>query len=153
MKTLAKVEALDFVIQVLKEHEKKLDRLAERLESVLGSLKRTREPEAIEEARRLPEMPATASLMQHSNWLEFRRACSRAKILAFHLEEGVITMTCLAGNFVHLYSEPIPKARVLLACGYETTGVSAQLDRQDFRRWLSEQTGVRLEQISEGVVG
>ena len=44
-----KVDALDFIINVLREHEKKLDKLAEELEKTLKELQISRTAEAVSE--------------------------------------------------------------------------------------------------------
>jgi len=56
MNTAEKVDILDLLIDVLMEHERRLNDISERIEALLNSLAETIEPQEMEEAPE-PEAP------------------------------------------------------------------------------------------------
>lgn len=120
-----RIDTLDLIINVLKEHEKMLDRLAERLEGIADRLK-TREASGKEirdslslienEISSLSEafsrlsfvkVPESARLVsvQCKEWKDFRAKSRGARRVAFDLEEKVFTVSSLSNEEVFNYSE------------------------------------------------
>jgi hypothetical protein len=108
-----KIDVMDLIINVLKDHETKLDELVSRLESLPPPRTgRTDEVEAKDVARR-PDIvssrqvgPAVTAVLKR--WPDFRMKCKSAKLVAFDIEESVFMVSALAGEVVYIYKEEIP---------------------------------------------
>lgn len=103
-------DVLDFIINLLKEHERTLDNLAERLESIA-------EREALE-PRIKPSSGGIGVRVVLRRWDEFRRRCADAELFSFLIENGSLKVTALAGGALNVYSEKLPEVETL----YRTEG-------------------------------
>ena len=115
-----KVDALDLIIQVLRDHEKTLDELIGRLEEVFERFSTGREAEHVE------KFPAIR--VEISNWKEFRSKCSGASMVAFEKDERVLSIFAVKEGVVHTYSEALPVMNVRVKKSeeqYVVNGVSA----------------------------
>ena len=120
-----RIDTLDLIINVLKEHEKILDGLAEKLEGIADRLK-TREAggkeirdslslieneiSSLNEAfsrLSLAKLPESARLVsvQCKEWKDFRAKSRGAHRVAFEMEEKVFTVNSLVNGEVFNYSE------------------------------------------------
>lgn len=126
-----RIDTLDLIIKVLKEHEKILDRLAERLGSIVDDLKaRGAEGEKIREsisligekisslndalARYRPidfkiPKPARFALVKCKEWADFKDKSRGARRVAFEIEEKTFSVNALSGEEVFKYSEALPE--------------------------------------------
>jgi len=126
-----RIDTLDLIINVLKEHEKILDRLAERLESVVDNLKaRGTEGKKIRESisligERISSLndafvryrsidskihrPARFALVQCKEWTDFKDKSRGARRVAFEVEEKIFTVDSLSDEEVFKYSESLPE--------------------------------------------
>lgn len=103
-------DVLDFIINLLKEHERTLDNLAERLESIA-------EREALEPRYKPPRGSISVSVLLR-RWDEFRRRCANAELLSFLINNGSLKVAALAGGYLNVYSEKLPEVETL----YRTEG-------------------------------
>ena len=97
----AKMDALDLVINVLKDHEKNLDRLIGRLADALD---KKEEKRAKEEARPL-------RAVECEDWQDFKEKGKGSELVAFHLKAGSLIVEALSKNYVLRYSEDLPRIR------------------------------------------
>ncbi len=146
-KPASKVEALDFVISVLKEHEKRLDKLANQLETIAASLTRSAPP--IERRPETTVAERTWPSLQVANWREFRARSQGAKTVAFQAIEGVLTVSAWVQGMVHMYTERVPQGRVSFECGYESQ-LSGSVEAEGLREWLARELSVKPAKIVEG---
>lgn len=111
-----RVDMLDLLINLLKEHEKKMDELAYRLETTLDERTPLTEP-----PRRTPE-EISGVVARVSNWREFKRQCTGALSVAVEIDERTFKVTALTRNILFAYEEGIPVLEVIQRNeGRETT--------------------------------
>ena len=101
-----RVDMLDLLINLLKEHEKKMDELAYRLETTLDE-RRTQ----TEAPRRTPDR-ISGVIARVSSWREFKRQCTGALSAAVEIDERIFKATALARNILFAYEEEIPVLEV-----------------------------------------
>jgi hypothetical protein len=147
-KSASKVEALDFIINVLREHEKRLDKLAHQLESAASSFAKAGAPPAEARTQVIAAERGWPSL-QVARWSEFRARAQKPKTVAFQVVEGSLTISAWAGGMVFMYTERVPAGRVSLDCGYESQ-VSGSLDTNGLREWLAREFGMKAQKVVEG---
>ena len=106
-----KIDVIDLIINVLREHEKKLDELVSRLEEagVAGAPKE--EGEGEKPRARAPSQRVAASA-ELRRWTEFTERCSGARLVAFEVDGGRFKVSALAGGLVYLYAEAIPSMEI-----------------------------------------
>ena len=97
-----RVDMLDLLINLLKEHEKKMDELTYRLETLLDE----RRPPT-ETPRRAPE-GISGVVARVSSWREFKRLCTGALSVAVVIDERIFKVTALSRNVLFAYEEEIP---------------------------------------------
>ncbi|MBS7638007.1 hypothetical protein KEJ49_03845 [Candidatus Bathyarchaeota archaeon] len=97
-----KMDAIDLIINVLREHEKSLDELVSRLEELLSKAPAGRGAEA--------ERPTIRALVRE--WKEFRERCSGAGIASFEVEDKKFRVSALKGGVLHIYEEMIPDMEI-----------------------------------------
>jgi hypothetical protein len=102
-----RVDVIDMILGVLKEHEKNLDTLV----SQLGAISTA--PQSL---------PMTQNIVQTSNkirinvrnWADFREKCNKPDIVAFDLVDDSFTVTALKPGMLFSYSETIPEVTIML---------------------------------------
>ena len=102
-----KIDVIDLIINVLRDHEKKLDELVSRLE----------ETQLIE----TPLKPKTEKDPQKRillktllrSWQEFKHHSTNAKLVTYDLDKNIFTVSALSEEDVlYTYSEEIPKVEI-----------------------------------------
>lgn len=101
-----RVDMLDLLINLLKEHEKKMDELTYRLETLLDESRPPTEP-----PRRAPE-GISGVVARVSSWREFKRQCTGALSVAVEIYERIFKVTALSRNVLFAYEEEIPVLEV-----------------------------------------
>jgi len=108
-----KMDVMDLIINVLKDHESKLDELVSRLESLPPHQEVSEddsEPE--DEPRRpvagLPRQAGPVVTVVLKRWADFRLKCASSRLVAFDTEESVFEVSALAGGVVYVYREEVP---------------------------------------------
>jgi len=158
-----RVEVMDFLINVLKDHEKSLDALISRAEDVIS------EKQSLLETQKSgpPDSPQVKVVLK--DWPEFRRRLKDVDIICFDLVESVFVVSASAGQKIYEFREVIPsnasgpvkmgdKAETYrLSIGLELhsagTGAKSErsrafeLDPQYTRGWLSNNLGVHQDFI------
>ena len=101
-----KIDVIDLIISVLREHESKLDELVSRLEEAQAL---PVEPRASPEPREPPEPVGAAVTAVLKVWAEFTGRCSGARLAAFDVADGFFEVSAVAGGVVYVYREEIPR--------------------------------------------
>jgi hypothetical protein len=111
-----KMDVMDLIINVLKDHETKLDELVSRLESLptprAGGADDS-EVETKDEPQRpvirspRPAGPAITAVLKR--WNDFRLKCEGSLLVAFDTEESVFEVSALVRNVIYVYREEIPR--------------------------------------------
>ena len=111
-----RVDMLDLLINLLKEHEQKMDELAYRLEALIDEKRSPTEPPT-----RAPERPCGV-VARVTSWGEFKRQCTGALSVAVEIDERRFKVTALSRNVLFAYEEEIPVLEVIQRNeGRETT--------------------------------
>lgn len=116
-----RVDVLDLLINLLKEHEAKLDDLSQRLEEIMEQTTPRAAP---------PERPVTeVSLRAHiMSWAEFRRLSRGATRVALSAEEGQFKVMSIKGGILHSYQEKVPYLDIIKRVEEGMSRVSFELD-------------------------
>jgi hypothetical protein len=108
-----KIDVIDLIINVLKDHETKLDELVSRLESVPSRARKEEKSEPPQEQVPKPEAepprqagPAVTAVLKR--WADFRLKCESSRLVTFDAEEGTFEVSALARGAVYVYREEIP---------------------------------------------
>ena len=159
-----KVEVMDFLINVLKDHEKSLDALISRAEDVIAEKQSPSETQL----NGPPDSPQVKVVLK--DWPEFRRRLKDIDLICFDLVKSVFVVSASAGQKIYEFREEIPfdasgdylkvdnKAGVYrLSIGLDLYSVCAgarsgrdcayKLDPQYPRGWLSNDLGVHQDFI------
>ena len=158
------LEALDFIINVLREHEKDLDRLikelgeiterlgnseelSEKIEERLASIQNEianvvnyvsaeRKPVEPVEIERQVQIKGSPVIIRCRQWEDFRTLASGAEIVSFSYKETdrSFQVGALRNGKVIIYSGELP------------------MDDELLRIWLSKELGVDVNKIFEGVL-
>ncbi|MCW4040917.1 MAG: hypothetical protein NWE83_09245 [Candidatus Bathyarchaeota archaeon] len=115
-----KMDALDLIINALKDHEKRLDEISHQLQNVLqDAVPHTPE---LEEAPSHVSTQKTRSLqtrttlprIQCSDWREFLTQFKhqKATLVTYHIDEHSFTVNSMTDDFVLMYTEPLPQKRL-----------------------------------------
>jgi len=108
-----KMDVMDLIINVLKDHESKLDELVSRLESLPLPLDGRADESEAEDAPLRPVVgpprqagPVVTAVLKR--WADFRLKCESSRLVAFDTEESVFEVSALAGGVVYVYREEVP---------------------------------------------
>ena len=104
-----KFDALDLVMNALRDHEKKLDDISHRLESLFdGQLidksKVVRKEEQLIETPMAERIP----LVIFRKWNEFKNTCSGARRATFEIENNFFHVYAMINGDIFRYSEKLP---------------------------------------------
>jgi len=107
-----KMDALDLIMNALKDHEKQLDEISHRLEQTIKK-KKTGEPsniKVVEETQKNEASPRKRSpLVIFSKWSEFKGTCQDSKMVAFEIEGNSFHVYALVDENVFTYQETLPR--------------------------------------------
>lgn len=108
-----KLDTLDLMINVLKDHEKRLDELSHRLENICRGLSAEEiEVEKKEETRTEPPRVRKGPLVICNKWNEFKDVCRGTKIVAFEIEGKFFHTYSMVNDDVFRYSEDLPDKKL-----------------------------------------
>jgi len=130
-----RLSAIDFLVNVIREHEKALDALEEKLEKLVTELTKVK----------TERVPSTPLVVRCKRWSEFKDVSVGCDMVVFQIEGG-LTVYGLRGSRVTAYSEALPSR---LSCGLE---VRVELNRDEVREWLSRELEVEKTRIVEGEI-
>ena len=103
-----KIDVIDLIINVLKEHEKTLDELIGRLEETQSIIP---PPEVETEIEAMRAAAAVKAILK--NWLEFRNRCEGAKLVAVNTEGECFKVSAIANGVLYIYEEEVPSLEIL----------------------------------------
>jgi hypothetical protein len=144
-----KINALDLVISVLREHEKTLDSLIENLESVLKNFSATSEKTKTTAAKTIEGVKYNVNILC-DEWNEFREACTEAEAVSFRLDDK-LSIKALQGKITYEYREPIRRHIEIMGCEVPVK-FQTHLDPSELRRVLSKELNVPEKRIIQGEI-
>jgi hypothetical protein len=101
-----RVDIIDLLINLLKDHEKKLDDLSYRLERLLE------ERDLTELTPREPRPVGIGVSAVLRSWTEFMRQCRAASPVALDVDRDRFKVTAVAGGILYVYEEEIPSMEI-----------------------------------------
>jgi hypothetical protein len=101
MSSNEKIDVIDLIINVLREHEKTLDTLISKLETTIDSAPK-RDGESV---RQVP--PHNKYSIIVDNWPEFKERSSKADLAIFSMKDNKLTISVIKENFVYSYEESV----------------------------------------------
>lgn len=110
-----KMDAFDLIITALKDHEKRLDAISNRLKSMINEVKTEIDKIGVvkkEERRIEPPAVKKAPLVICNKWNEFKDRCKGAKIVTFEVEKNFFHVYSMVSGDVFRYSEGLPNKRL-----------------------------------------
>lgn len=101
MSSNEKIDVIDLIINVLREHEKTLDTLISKLETTIDSAPKM-------DGERVKQVPPhnKYSIMV-DNWSEFKERSSKADLAIFSMKGNKLTISVIKENFVYTYVESV----------------------------------------------
>jgi hypothetical protein len=103
-----KVDVIDFIINVLKEHEKNLDAQVARLEDIMAS---DRTPQPYQESPKGVSLKVKVTL---NKWTEFRPRITKPQMLAFTMTDDGFQVSALKDNTLYVYQEKVPEVSMTI---------------------------------------
>ncbi len=100
-----KVEVIDLIINVLKDHERSLDTLVSRVEHSLDE-------KPSKSASRNHKTPSSTVTIVLKRWTDFKERCHRADLVAFDYQDCVFQVSALKNLDVFYYREAVPELMV-----------------------------------------
>lgn len=101
-----KIDVIDLIINVLKDHEKTLDELVSKLEETLAGAVSLPAAAVRTEVRR----PRVSVVVRR--WAEFRERCTEADIVAFDIEDKQFRVSAVKGGVLFSYQEEMPDMEI-----------------------------------------
>ena len=106
-----RVDVIDLIINVLKEHEKSLDAHVAKLEDIINA-DRMAQPSQGEAKGRSPRVKVTIN-----KWPEFREKSTEPRMLAFNVSDDKLEVSALKDDVVYVYREKIPELSLVVEKG------------------------------------
>jgi len=101
-----KVDVIDLIINVLRDHEKTLDELISKLEEVLtGSA-----PVPISAVKTEVGRPAVSVVIRE--WKSFRERCLESSLVTFEIEEKRFMVSAVKDGILYYFEEEIPEMEI-----------------------------------------
>jgi hypothetical protein len=114
-----KMDALDLIINALKDHEKRLDEISHQLHNVLQEARP--DTAVLEEAsprepkqKTRPLQTRMRARIQCTDWPEFitQFKNQKAGLVTYQVDENTFTISSLTDDFLLMYTEPLPQKRL-----------------------------------------
>ena len=109
-----KVDIIDLLINLLREHEKKLDEISYRLEKLVEGRQPLASMEPLEIPPARPPQMTTASgiVAQVSNWQDFRERGSRSQLVSVNISETQFKVSAYTAGILYSYAEKLPSIQI-----------------------------------------
>jgi len=154
-----KIDVLDIIISILKDHEENLSNIVDKLDSFVRNLsilekKMSKLDQPLQQKKFRPESERRIVFVECKKWSEFRDACAGASLVAFDMSDSVLSVNSSSREFVFRYSERLPDASDVLPShsGNSAFRGALHLNTLSVRHWLSEELKVPEDKIVEGAL-
>ncbi len=115
-----KMDALDLIINALKDHEKRLDEISHQLHNVLQEatidLPKVEEalPPEPKQKRPVPHTQVRLPRIQCTDWLEFvtQFKSQKATLVTYQVDETAFSVSTMTNDFILTYTESLPQKRL-----------------------------------------
>jgi hypothetical protein len=107
-----KIDVIDLIINVLKDHERKLDELVSRLENTESVSTPGQEPLIRASGIKAGSGGKPVASVVFKKWTEFHGQAKSSEIVTFDSNEGCFTVSALVGSLLYTYNETIPSMEI-----------------------------------------
>ena len=109
-----KVDIIDLLINLLRDHEKKLDEISYRLEKLVEGRQPLDSLEPLElQPARPPQMTTASGIVaQMSNWQDFRERGSRSQLVSVNITETQFKVSAYTAGILYSYAEKLPSIQI-----------------------------------------
>ena len=109
-----KVDIIDLLINLLRDHEKKLDEISYRLEKLVEGRQPLDSMEPLElQPARPPQMTTASGIVaQMSNWQDFRERGSRSQLVSVNITETQFKVSAYTAGILYSYAEKLPSIQI-----------------------------------------
>ena len=109
-----KVDIIDLLITLLRDHEKKLDEISYRLEKLVEGRQPLDSMEPLElQPARPPQMTTASGIVaQMSNWQDFRERGSRSQLVSVNITETQFKVSAYTAGILYSYAEKLPSIQI-----------------------------------------
>jgi len=175
-----RIDVLDMIISILRDHEENLSKLADRFDAICNDLSVVEEKitvldQALERLNGLNVKNVIGAVglkgpliaIECKDWLTFRGASQGALLVVFEVVDERFIMSSVSDLFIFTYSESLPQVEVLMGDRIEKSFkqdkdleiVSSEskeciyeetLQPKMIRRWLASELGVPEKRVVEG---
>lgn len=104
-----KWDTIDLIITALKEHEKRLDSVYNKFETLVDKFSAkepTREPAAVRGRKRVSE---SLIFISCEKWQDFKSKCKGASVITFEIHDNTFSVCVRLKRDIFRYSEKIPR--------------------------------------------
>ena len=104
-----KWDTIDLIITALKEHEKRLDSVYNKFETLVDKFSAkepTREPAAVRRRKRVSE---SLIFISCEKWQDFKSKCKGASVITFEIYDNTFSVCVRLKRDIFRYSEKIPR--------------------------------------------
>jgi hypothetical protein len=108
MSSNEKIDVIDLIINVLREHEKTLDTLISKLETTIDSAPKKGD----ENVKQVPYHNKYSIIV--NNWSEFKERSSRADLAVFNMKDNKVIISVIKENFVYSYVESVSEVTMTI---------------------------------------
>ena len=115
-----KMDALDLILNALKDHEKQLDEISHKIQIFFKTMtlarskvKETKTQERSQE-KRTSQTQTITPVIQCSNWSEFKDQVTthRASIVTYQANDDTFSVKAITDDFLLEYTEPLPNTNI-----------------------------------------
>ncbi len=152
-----KIDVLDILISILKDHEGNLSNTVDKLDAFIKNLsslekKIAKVEQILQHKKFTPVNDRRFIYVECKKWSEFREVSTGASLVAFEAEEKTLSISSAFREIIFKYSEDLPWGddEINMQSGDLVCCKVLNLDSFSVRRWLSEELKVPEDKIVEG---
>jgi len=152
-----KIDVLDMIISILKDHEENLSNIIDKLDTFVENFSSLEKKiatigQSLQNAKFTYRKERRVFFVECRNWSEFREMSIGASLVAFEIAKNVLSVSSASSEFIFKYSEKLPTVDSLTALQPGDSSHSEALNPNPLgiRAWLSEELKIPEHKILEG---
>ena len=143
-----KIDVLDLIISVLKDHEKSLSDFIEKMDTFIKEVSVFKEvcgKSGISRPRMFTQRDNRNIIsVECERWSDFKEVSMGARLVAFEVRDGGLYITSMSNGFIFKHLHRLPSSEAVTSFSTES------LDVGNVKRWLSDELKVPENRIVEG---
>ncbi|RLG08921.1 MAG: hypothetical protein DRN64_04540 [Thaumarchaeota archaeon] len=143
-----KIDVLDLIINVLKDHEKSLSDFIEKMDTFIKEVsvfKKVYGKSGISRPRMFTQRDnRNIIFVECERWSDFKEVSMGARLVAFEVRDGGLHITSISDGFIFKHLHKLPSSEAVTSLSPES------LDVGNVKCWLSDELKVPENRIVEG---